>query len=437
MYALYDEQKKYVKKLRIIFNGFYDYLSKEKDLSHNLINKKMEAVHTYLQEYHLGYSEVGLSELDSTDFTAFFEYFVAKKWFGITKSEFKALSPGLKSFVEFLKEKLNYYQKKSVLSNIIKSLNPDLYHDLIFSMVNKEDHIEDDSEDDSVIESIFVGEMSDNMSITEFIVENIDSILATKKIMDNNSKKDSLKKSIKLKINLNKWYTQKEINLAEKIQEDLFTKYSKITNLKKNELLAEIDYTINDIFKKGYTQKQIAQRNRISVGKLTNFRSLLSPYIPIEYFYPNYLSGELIEANLEKSYIFKINSKQYRNFWAKFELLESHTLDDLHDTIQDIMDFSDRYEGHLYSFFLNGKEWDSNTEYASPIEFQDVRNVKKTTLTLNELSLGYKQKFLYIYDYAESVKINIVLINVGIQDKKKKDPHIIRTNAIPQQKFLF
>ena len=107
-----------------------------------LLIKKKDAIQTYLQEYHLGYSEVGLSELDSSDFTAFFEYFVARKWFGITKSEFKALCSSLKSFVEFLNEKLNYYQKKSIYNNIIKALNSNLYYDLIFKK-DEEDYVEE------------------------------------------------------------------------------------------------------------------------------------------------------------------------------------------------------------------------------------------------------------------------------------------------------
>lgn len=139
LYALYDEQKSYIRKLRIIFSGFHDYLSKEKSLSQNVINQKIDAVQTYLQQYHLGYSEVGLSELDSSDFSAFFEYFVAQKWFGITKSEFKSLCPSLKAFVEFLRDKLNYYQEESVYNDIIDSLNSELYRDLIFKENDEDD----------------------------------------------------------------------------------------------------------------------------------------------------------------------------------------------------------------------------------------------------------------------------------------------------------
>jgi len=73
---------------------------------------------------------------------------------------------------------------------------------------------------------------------------------------------------------------------------------------------------------------------------------------------------------------------------------------------------------------------------SGPVDFQNFRDTKKTTITLKELRLGYKQKILYLYDYAESVKINIMLIDIGIQDKKKKYPHIIRTNAIPQPFFF-
>jgi len=206
--------------------------------------------------------------------------------------------------------------------------------------------------------------------------------------------KQNFKNSINLTKDLSEWCNSEEIKTAKFILENFSENYSNIKNLSKSELLGAIDYSLSEMAKKTLTQKQIAKRHKISVYKLRKARSLIAPYIPINFFYKLFLSNEEISSNREKTFIFKVNSNYFKNYWCKLELLESQTLDYLHDTIQRVMEFNYYFEDHLNSFFMSGKEWDSDTEYCGPAEYQEYKDTKKTTIALKELNLGYKQKFL-------------------------------------------
>lgn len=64
-----------------------------------------------------------------------------------------------------------------------------------------------------------------------------------------------------------------------------------------------------------------------------------------------------------KTYTFHVSIPGTGRVWRKIELVEEHTLQDLHWAIQSAFDF---YDDHLYSFFMSGKAWDASTEYSVP-----------------------------------------------------------------------
>ncbi len=129
--TLYNEQRAYVSKLRIILHGFLNYLISKKKLPKIESGHVLDDVVLFLQEYHLGYSEEALDEINFTEYESFFEYFVAKKWFGVTPEQVKSLCHSLQIFVEFLREKLSFYQKESIFRKILDSLNSERYKDLL------------------------------------------------------------------------------------------------------------------------------------------------------------------------------------------------------------------------------------------------------------------------------------------------------------------
>ena len=405
-------------KLRIILNGFSNYLTKKK-ISELEIEEIMYDINLFLQEYHLGYSEVALDELDHTDFSSFFEDFVAKKWFGVSKNQVLSLCRSLKRFVEFLRETLNFYRNEIKFKKVVDSLNSDLYVDLI-----------DDSEQKEDESSIYIGEQLEGESIEEFIVRNLDSILFAKEKLREESEKGVLLDLKSLKETLSQWYDIKEINLVEQIQENFKKNHSEIKEFSKDDIIAAIDYSLTDILKKKCTQQQIAKRNNISVTTLVKIRSLLSPYIPLELFYPNFLSDKDIKSNCEKTYIFKVNCLFKRKNWMKIEMRESQTLEELHYQILFQLTseiFEDINYDKSYSFYMTGKEVDYKKEYCGPSEY--VENDEKSAfIALKKLNLGYRQKFLYLYDYSVSLKYSVQLIGIGLYNSSIKYPKLINSN---------
>ncbi|MEZ4768148.1 MAG: hypothetical protein R2844_06935 [Caldilineales bacterium] len=64
-----------------------------------------------------------------------------------------------------------------------------------------------------------------------------------------------------------------------------------------------------------------------------------------------------------KTYTFHVNIPGTGRVWRKIEMMEDHTLEDLHWAIQQAFDFGG---DHLYSFFMSGQAWDRATEYSLP-----------------------------------------------------------------------
>ncbi len=127
LYPCIDEQKEYVKKLNVIFGGFYDYLLNDTKLSQKTVEDKMNKVRSFLQFYHLGYSEHSLFELSSVKLSYFLGDFVPRKYLWLSKSRMKAMCRSLKTFVKFLKVKLNYFQDDFEYKDIMDSLNSKHY----------------------------------------------------------------------------------------------------------------------------------------------------------------------------------------------------------------------------------------------------------------------------------------------------------------------
>lgn len=64
-----------------------------------------------------------------------------------------------------------------------------------------------------------------------------------------------------------------------------------------------------------------------------------------------------------KTYTFHVSIPGTGRVWRKIEMRADQTLEDLHWAIQRAY----RWDGdHLYSFFMSGKAWDSETEYCLP-----------------------------------------------------------------------
>jgi len=438
LYPIMDEQKNYVRKLNILFGGFHSYLKNELQLAKNAVKAIMEDIETFLQIFHLNYSEKLLSELEEEELNYFLKDFLPRKWLNFSKNDLKSMCKSLNIFIGFLKEKLRYYLNDGLYKNMIKALDAN-------QIINTIDRGDKDVGNENAFNPndislkykgiingnlMFSIESEDKVSPDIWknflkLMKTFQSVREKEKSSEMELKKNLLIKSINLETDLNQWYNVEEIKVGQEILEIVLKSFHELKNLNNKGLLAAIDYALSEIFSKKTTQSAIAKRHDTSPVTLINHRYIIAPCIPLKYFYHLFLSEDDLKLAKEKTYVFKVNNYYNGRDWSKFELAESSTLDDLHHAIQLFMD-GDLYDEHLYSFFMNGKEWDDSAEYAGPPEFQQERCSRLTNIQLIELNLGYKQRFLYLYDYGDCLKYNVTIIGLGIRDDTKTYPHRLK-----------
>ena len=100
------------------------------------------------------------------------------------------------------------------------------------------------------------------------------------------------------------------------------------------------------------------------------------------------------------TYVFKVYLN--KKIWRRIETAARHTLEDLHWAIQDAFDFQD---DHLYSFFMDGILW-SEERFACPEEDEGPYS---NEVRIGELSLYKGQRILYLFDYGDMWRFDVVL----------------------------
>ena len=130
-----------------------------------------------------------------------------------------------------------------------------------------------------------------------------------------------------------------------------------------------------------------------------------------------------------QTYTFKVTYLDKPSAWGKIEIGETQTLDDLHYAILSMMDFD---PDHLYSFFMSGRAWDQDSEYASPYaEGPSAARVK-----IGDLSLRMKQKFLYLFDYGDEHRFEVQLVAINPDASKDvRYPRILEEHGEPPPQY--
>jgi tetratricopeptide (TPR) repeat protein len=88
------------------------------------------------------------------------------------------------------------------------------------------------------------------------------------------------------------------------------------------------------------------------------------------------------------------------------ELLDAHTLGDLHFIVQDAFELDN---DHLYSFYLSNIEGDSSGEYTSGMTSR-TRARAASDATLSSLDLPVGKRFLYLFDFGDNLLHHIAVV---------------------------
>ena len=114
--------------------------------------------------------------------------------------------------------------------------------------------------------------------------------------------------------------------------------------------------------------------------------------------------------------------------WRTIEMKGSQTLDQLHKAIFKAFD---RFDEHLYSFYMTKNRRDPMQEYASPYLFEDDdfdlndRPHSARGAKLDKLELRVRQKFYYTFDYGDDWEHVVEVLSIKDEEPVGRYPRIV------------
>jgi len=135
-------------------------------------------------------------------------------------------------------------------------------------------------------------------------------------------------------------------------------------------------------------------------------------------------SSQNQRGNMSRIYTFKVSLKDAPRIWRKIEVRGDQTLHQLHKAIFNAFE---RFEEHLYAFFLSNKPWDSSTEYGLPDSESEAKNAKRAKI--DSLGLRAKKSFLYLFDFGDEWWHSIELLGVKEEECMGKYPRIVESEG--------
>ncbi len=137
-------------------------------------------------------------------------------------------------------------------------------------------------------------------------------------------------------------------------------------------------------------------------------------------------------------YSFKVALMYDKRIYRNIEILENQTLADLHESIFEAFE---RYDEHLYSFFLTRKATKStrviydfpeithpmNLESQIDFGFKDRYDAGKTKI--GELALGEKEKLYYLFDFGDEWWHELTVLKIRDTENSKGFPKIVKISG--------
>lgn len=136
-----------------------------------------------------------------------------------------------------------------------------------------------------------------------------------------------------------------------------------------------------------------------------------------------------------KAYLFKVALMHNKRVYRNIEILENQTLAILHEIIFDAFD---RYDEHLYSFFMTGKSTRStrtiydSPEYTHPMALQQQyglgfkKQYNAAESTIGKLSLREKEKLYYLFDFGDEWWHELTVLKIQNAAQSKQYPKIVK-----------
>ena len=123
-------------------------------------------------------------------------------------------------------------------------------------------------------------------------------------------------------------------------------------------------------------------------------------------------------------YTLKVSLRESPEVWRLIEMRGNQTLHHLHKAIYKAFE---RYDEHLYAFFLSNKPWDASSEYSLPSPGSNIKNAKRARI--DSLDLKPKKRFIYLFDFGDEWWHSVQLLSIRQEEPKGKYPRIIESQG--------
>ncbi|NTW97358.1 MAG: plasmid pRiA4b ORF-3 family protein [Oscillochloris sp.] len=112
-------------------------------------------------------------------------------------------------------------------------------------------------------------------------------------------------------------------------------------------------------------------------------------------------------SGTSRTLVLRVTYRYKPEFWREIEIADDQYLNDLHLAIQRAFAWDN---DHLYSFYMGKRPYDAKTEIGAPSS-QNRR--RADILTLGDLNLRAKQKFLYLFDFGDDHLFDIQVLKIN------------------------
>ncbi len=131
-------------------------------------------------------------------------------------------------------------------------------------------------------------------------------------------------------------------------------------------------------------------------------------------------------------YKFVVLSDEDESFVREFEFLDTHTLMDFHNLIQDELEFD---KSQMASFFMATDNWEKEEEFT----LFDMGTGSSTMETgiLEDIIFRKNQKLLYVFDFFNDRALFIEYTGESKEDEGREFPNCTNSKGVPPKQVIF
>ena len=131
-------------------------------------------------------------------------------------------------------------------------------------------------------------------------------------------------------------------------------------------------------------------------------------------------------------YKFVVLSDEDESFIREFEFLDSHTLLDFHNILQDELEFD---KSQMASFFTATDNWEKDEEFT--LFDMGAGSATMEAAVLEDVIYRKNQKLLYIFDFFNERCLLIEYVGEAEEDRRKELPVCTNSKGVPPKQVVF